>query len=68
MVWKVEMEVGDHIRSWSDQQIKMGFDDVDISIEIKDRKCNMVLEGERSSTLAQVPLGTIIAPGGSGKK
>ena len=46
MVWEVEMEVGDHIRSWSDQQIKTEFDGVNISIDIKDRKCNMVLEGE----------------------
>ena len=46
MVWEVEMEVGDHIRSWSDQLIKTEFDGVNISIDIKDRKCNMVLEGE----------------------
>lgn len=46
MVWEVVMEVGDHIRSWSDQQIKTGFDGVDISIEIKDRKCSIILEGE----------------------
>lgn len=46
MVWEVEMGVGDHIRSWNDQQIKTGFDGVNISIDIKDRKCNMVLEGE----------------------
>ena len=46
MVWKVDMEIGDHIRSWSNQQIKTEFDGVDISIEIKDRKCSMILEGE----------------------
>lgn len=46
MVWEVEMEVGDHIRSWSDQQIKTEFDGVGISIEIKDRKCSMILKGE----------------------
>lgn len=37
MVWEVDMEIGDHIRLWSDQQIKTGYDGVDISIEIKDR-------------------------------
>lgn len=46
MVWEVDMEIGDHIRSWSDQQIKTGFDDAVISIQIKDRKCSMVLKGE----------------------
>lgn len=46
MVWEVDMEIGDHIRSWSNQQIKTGYDGIGISIVIKDRKCNMVLEGE----------------------
>ena len=46
MVWEVNMEIGDHIRTWSDQQIRTRFEGVDISIEIKDRKCSMVLEGE----------------------
>ncbi|MBD5508683.1 MAG: hypothetical protein HDR05_11730 [Lachnospiraceae bacterium] len=49
MVWKVEMEIGDHIRSWSNQQIKTEFEGVDISIEINDRKCNMILEGKSES-------------------
>lgn len=45
MVWEVNMEIGDHIRSWSDQQIRTEFEDVDIVIKIRDRKCNIVLKG-----------------------
>ncbi|MCM1267841.1 MAG: hypothetical protein NC302_08055 [Bacteroidales bacterium] len=40
------MEIGDYIRSWSNQQIRTEFESVDISIEIKDRKCSMILEGK----------------------
>lgn len=46
MVWEVDMEIGDHIRSWSDQQIRTEFAGVDIVIEIRDRKCNIILKGE----------------------
>lgn len=46
MVWKVEMEMVDHIRQWSNQQIETEYSDVDIVIEIQDGRCKLILEGE----------------------
>ena len=46
MIWKVKMETIDKVRTWTDQQIKTQFLDVDITIEIKDKKCVILLDGK----------------------
>ena len=46
MVWKVKMETTDKVRTWTDQKIKTQFLDVDITIEIKDKKCVILLDGK----------------------
>lgn len=46
MKWFVELEVKDHIRDWSNQNIEMDYNSITAIINIQDRRCGITLEGD----------------------
>lgn len=51
MMWKVELQVKDYVREWSNQIVDTGFKNTTAHIEISGKTCKMCIEGEESEGL-----------------